>query len=152
MNQVVQTPDQHYYLNKLLGYDYEIKYKPGKENKAVDALSRLHSQSDSTFLLLSVVSFDFLNQVKQEYANCDIIGSLKKEFTADPASHPNIKYINGIFYHKSKVLLSPASALKDSLLAEFHTSPTGGHAGISKTYSRLNANVTSSTGGLTPTT
>lgn len=119
MNQVVQTPDQHYYLSKLLGYDYEINYKPRKENQAADALSRLHFPSDSTFLLLRVVSFDFLNQVKQEYANCDIINSLKKEFTSDPASHPNIKYINEIFYHKSRVLLSPASALKIVSLLNF---------------------------------
>lgn len=152
MSQVVQTPDQHYYLSKLLGYDYEIKYKPGKNNKAIDALSRLHFPPDSVLLILSIVSLDFLSQVKQEYANCDIIRTLKQEFLAEPTRHPDITYINGMFYHKSRVLLSPASALKHSLLHEFHTSPTGGHTGISRTYSRLNAIVTSSARGLTSTT
>lgn len=77
MNQVVQTPDQHYYLSKLLGYDYEIKYKPGKDNKVSNALSRLHFSPDSVLLILSVVSFDFSHQVKQEYAKCEIISTLK---------------------------------------------------------------------------
>lgn len=31
MNQVAQTPYQLYYLSKLLGYDYIICYKLGKE-------------------------------------------------------------------------------------------------------------------------
>lgn len=31
MNQVIQTPAQHYYLFNLLGYDYIIVYKPGNQ-------------------------------------------------------------------------------------------------------------------------
>lgn len=40
MQQVIQTPEQQYYLTKLLEYNYEILYKPGKSNVAADALSR----------------------------------------------------------------------------------------------------------------
>lgn len=39
MNQVVQTPNQYYYLTKLLGYEYIISYKPDT-NKVANALSR----------------------------------------------------------------------------------------------------------------
>ena len=40
LDQVIQTPDQQKYLAKLLGYQYTIVYKPGKDNRVVDALSR----------------------------------------------------------------------------------------------------------------
>ncbi|GAU38891.1 hypothetical protein TSUD_67540 [Trifolium subterraneum] len=40
LSQVIQTPEQHTYLSKLLGYDYTIQYKAGKHNLVADALSR----------------------------------------------------------------------------------------------------------------
>lgn len=43
MAQVALNPEQQHYLSKLLGFEYSITCKPGKDNLAVDALSR---QSD----------------------------------------------------------------------------------------------------------
>lgn len=40
VSQVVQTPEQQFYLTKLLGFQYEIVYRSRKSNKVVDALSK----------------------------------------------------------------------------------------------------------------
>ncbi|KAF7813177.1 retrotransposon-related protein [Senna tora] len=40
MHQVVQTPEQQFYLSKLLGFDFEIVYRTGRTNLVADALSR----------------------------------------------------------------------------------------------------------------
>jgi len=41
MTQTIQTPEQQKWLTKLVGYNYEIHYKPGKQNVVADALSKI---------------------------------------------------------------------------------------------------------------
>lgn len=40
LEQCIPTPMQHKWLTKLIGYDFEISYRSGKENNVADALSR----------------------------------------------------------------------------------------------------------------
>ena len=46
------------WLYKLMGYDFEIQYKPGATNLAVDALSRL-SENVTLYQLSTPVLIDF---------------------------------------------------------------------------------------------
>lgn len=41
LEQHILTPEQHKWMGKLVGYNYEITYKTGKSNTATDALSRV---------------------------------------------------------------------------------------------------------------
>jgi hypothetical protein len=47
LQQCVATPEQQKWVIKLLGYDYEIIYRPDRENSAANALLRI---SDSPIL------------------------------------------------------------------------------------------------------
>lgn len=44
LEQCISTMDQQKWIVKLMGYDYDIEYRPGRENMAADALSRLHGE------------------------------------------------------------------------------------------------------------
>lgn len=45
LHQSIQTPDQHKWLTKLLGFDFDIVYKSAATNRLADALSRLHENN-----------------------------------------------------------------------------------------------------------
>lgn len=141
MNQVIQTPAQHYYLSKLLGYAYTIVYKPGKSNTIADALSRRDTSPDSQYLLLTSPTFDFFNILLLENKTLPDLKALHSDFSKDKSSHPHFSIHNGILYFKGKPYLRKDSTLIPLFLQEFHATPTDGHAGVTKTLYRLKENV-----------
>lgn len=40
LDQSLQTPEQEAWLHNFIGFDFQIEYKPGKDNITTDALSR----------------------------------------------------------------------------------------------------------------
>lgn len=55
LTQTIQTPEQQKWLTKLVGYHYEIHYKPGRENVVAYALSRMPDRE--TKVTLATISF-----------------------------------------------------------------------------------------------
>ena len=64
IEQRIVTPEQQKWVSKLLGYDYEITYKPGRENSAADALSRV--TDDPSLNTLFVPQTSLWNAIKKE--------------------------------------------------------------------------------------
>lgn len=105
MNQVIQTPAQHYYFSKLLGYDYVILYKPDKSNIVTDALSRRNTPDSSQLILLTTPTFEFLRVLLQENKSHPDMLTLHKEIQNGSARHPDFSIHNDILYFKGKPYL-----------------------------------------------
>lgn len=140
MEQVVLTPEQQHYLSKLLGFEYTITYKPGKDNLVVDALSRQLNHPTAQFLGFSTPKFLFLYQLLHENQTYSDLIQLQKLIMADPSKYPDMHIRDGLLYKKGKLFISANSPLKQQLLHEFHSTPAGGHGGISKTSDRISSN------------
>ncbi|MCH97367.1 retrotransposon protein, partial [Trifolium medium] len=140
LTQVIQTPEQQYYLSKLLGFHYDIQYKSGATNVVADALSRPEVPVVPAFHHLSVPQFLFLDELKRELLAYLVYTTLVAKLNQNPISMPEFKLINGLLLRKGKIWIAPNSRCKQLLLQEFHDTPTGGHAGVTKTLKRLSAN------------
>lgn len=66
LDQKITTVLQQRGLTKLLGLDYEVKYKKGSENKVIDALSRRDKES-STLAAISSVEPTWTHEVALSY-------------------------------------------------------------------------------------
>jgi hypothetical protein len=140
MTQIIQTPEQQFYLAKLLGYSYEILYKPGAHNRVADALSRIHEVPPQC-LTITIPHWDFIQQLKQSFMVDEKLQTLMKQVQESPSSHPGFQVIHDLLYFKGKLYIPSNSPIKQLLLEEYHSSPIGGHSGIQKTLGRLKENV-----------
>lgn len=57
LKQKIATPEQQKWMAKLMGYDYKIMYKLGRENNVVDALSRRPDSLTLNYLFIPQVAF-----------------------------------------------------------------------------------------------
>lgn len=136
MMQVVQTPEQQTYLAQLLGYDYTTQFRSGKANVVANALLRIPELPPNTMLSLSVPCLTFLEELKQHLASNPAFNELRQTISATPIEHQDYSLANNLIMHHGGIWLPSASPFTQTLLKEYHSSPIGGHFGISKTLAR----------------
>ncbi|PWA55521.1 hypothetical protein CTI12_AA426720 [Artemisia annua] len=122
LEQRITTPSQMKWLPKLLGFDYEILYKNGSENKAADALSRIPTSAQLLHLALSTITSDY---------------KLVEDLEKNPQSHKHYALLQGQLRRKGKLVVGNNEPLRLALLNYFHSDPSGGHSGVQATMKRV---------------
>ena len=111
-------------------------YKEGRLNRAADALSR----RDDDAIELSVVSRPIRVDWSMAQASIDSdasLGKIKAALEAGEPSTPHYELNHGVLFYKGRFVIPASSPWTTRLLAEFHITPSGGHAGAYRTYRPL---------------
>ena len=133
LEQRITTMDKQRWIVKLMGYDYEIEYRLGRENKAIDALSRLHGE-------LSAVTYQqpaWLEEIRNEARHDPKLSSIKEALKNGAHNTHGLVERDGILWNKDRLVLPPNSPHKEAVIHEFHNTPMGGHSGMFRTYKRI---------------
>lgn len=138
MTQTIQTPEQQKWLTKLIGYNYEIHYKPGKQNVVADALSRItESPIEGLCATISSPTFPLLTRLQSFYSSEPAGTKLISKLQEDTQMQRYFTTKNGLLFFKNRLFIPPETGLTAELLREFHTTPLGGHSGIQATTARI---------------
>ncbi|KAE9602910.1 putative nucleotidyltransferase, Ribonuclease H [Lupinus albus] len=140
LQQRITTADQQNWIAKLLGYHFEVIYKPGPENKAADSLSRVFEEGE----LREITSFPIWmhqQQLQQEKESDPLLKKIVKDLQQDANARPGFSVHQGVLLYHGRLVLSANSILIPNVLAEFHSSPAGGHSGFLRTYRRIAGNL-----------
>jgi hypothetical protein len=127
LDQTISTSAQQKWLVKLLGYDYEIEYKRGRENSVADALSRI--EGPKSLMAISHPIPHWLEPIQNE------LQALVERIQEGEAVGP-WKYKEGLIFFKERIYLLSTSSLIHPIIAEIHGST---HKGFFKTMKRLRA-------------
>lgn len=117
------------WVTKILGFDFDIFYKPGPENKAADGLSR--SMSVSSLLLAITVPTalqweDLFKEIKEDHGIQNVISKIeKKELISKKYS-----VVEGNLWSKQRLVIPKQSRFIPTILKEAHDSKLGGHSGV----------------------
>ncbi|VFR00833.1 unnamed protein product [Cuscuta campestris] len=138
LHQVVQTPDQQFYIRKLMGYKFRIEYKTGAANRTADALSCRDEDAELTtlFTTYSRPLTNLLDALAIRNSQDSDLQQLHAAVTAGSAK-ADFSMHNGLLYYHHRLVLSSVSPLRHQLLAEYHSSPMAGHQGVERTFHRL---------------
>lgn len=111
----------------LQQFDTHIAYLPGEKNPA-DPLSRRPDLMINAVSTVRAVS-DFLSAVRVGYP-------ADPAFTSEQAT-TTYQLVDGLYYHKSRLVIPAVPALREQLLHEHHDVATAGHLGVDKTLAAL---------------
>lgn len=121
--QTIQTPEQQRWLPKLLGYDFSIEYKPGRNNIPADALSRVNCMP------LTTVQCSLIPQI-QELQRQDPFCKQKIQALQQGAlGDTKFSLKNDLLWYASKIVIPENSPIIAQLLYEYHATKLGGHSG-----------------------
>ncbi|KOM57691.1 hypothetical protein LR48_Vigan11g072400 [Vigna angularis] len=140
LEQRITTQSQQNWLAKLLGYEFEIKYRTGASNHVADGLSRKGMEEEETDKMLRMISRPYwleFQEIMEEGEKDARLQKVFEELRVDPNSHPAYTLEHGRLHYKGRLVLSAKSVWIPRLLAEFHSSVTGGHSGVYRTYRRV---------------
>ena len=87
MEQRLVNLEYQKWMIKLMGYQFNIQYRPGLENKAADGLSRI--SQPTSLLAMTVPHVLQMERLLQEVAADDRLQAVIRQLQANPTSQPN---------------------------------------------------------------
>lgn len=94
MEQRISTSLQQRWLSKLIGFDYTIRYKKGKENHAADALSRVFEETELGAILQVAVPTWKL-ELQESLTNDTFAQEWIAKLLIDPTNDEGYSLVNG---------------------------------------------------------
>ena len=139
LEQRISTPEQQRLLVKLLGFDYDIVYRPGRENSVADSLSRRENLVELN--AISVPQSNLWKEIRRNSTLDDEVSKLIDDVEKGEGKTDSRYTINqGFLLKDGKVVVPANDELRRAIISEFHDSTIGGHSGILRTYSRIARN------------
>ncbi|GJS95902.1 retrotransposon-related protein [Tanacetum coccineum] len=137
LDQRITTPFQSKWLPKLLGYDYEILYKKGKENQAADALSRTAHGGELSTMVVSTIFSGLMEEVHKSCEEDNHLQKIVKKIEEGKADLSKYSWSVGQLRRKGKLMVGANDEIRRKLVDHFHSSAEGGHSGVVATTQRL---------------
>ncbi|CAA7031808.1 unnamed protein product [Microthlaspi erraticum] len=129
------------WLIKLLGFEFDIIYKPGVENKAADGLSRIvrdqEHYSSKELMSLTVHATLELQDIFKEIAEDKQLEDQIQRVNDGKEEKREYTVVDGRLMCHGRLVIPRSSSHIPMILREFHSGVVGGHYRVLKTMKRI---------------
>jgi hypothetical protein len=134
-DQQLGTELQRKAMSKLMGLQFEIRYKKGSDNAAADSLSRVGHLLECQ--ALSICQPDWLLSVLRTYDLDNTAQQLLAQLAIQSPDNRGYSLDSGLIKYKGRIFIGANMALQTQLIDALHNSHVGGHSGVQATYQHL---------------
>ena len=120
-----------------MGYEFDIEYKVGSENRVADGLSRIVNYSSLELLALTIPKALQIEDLYKEIDESDEMKLMISEKTVDVEVENGFMVKEGRLLYKGRLVIPSNSAYIPLILKECHDGLLGGHSGVLKTLQRV---------------
>ena len=138
-DQRLHTPWQQKVFTKLLGLQFQIKYKKGIHNRAADALS-WRPAPDSCLLTVTQYRPTWMLDIVEAYTTDPIAQELLTRLTLSSPTEDHYSLRDGLIRYKDRIWIPNNTPMRTKILEALHYSPLRGHSGIPVTLRRIKQN------------
>lgn len=92
------------WVMKLVGYKFEVQYRPGKENKAVNALSKV--KEDLEYSVMSRPHSLHLEKLEEEMSHDDTLKNIIQQLILDSGAWPRYSLKKGRLFYKGRLVVA----------------------------------------------
>src|SRR5271168_3851873 len=94
LEQRLSYKEQQKCVTKMLGYDFEIIYKKGKQNVVADALSRKDEDVEALLCTISNIQPDWIKEAREEWNNEEEVWTLIQNLQQDSSMSHTFSWQN----------------------------------------------------------
>ena len=87
----------------MLGYDFEIIYKKGKQNVVENALSRKDEDVEALLCAISIIQPDLINEAREEWKNDEEVWELIRKLQQDSSISDTFSWKNDSLWYKDRI-------------------------------------------------
>jgi hypothetical protein len=120
-----------------LGFDFQVEYKKGVDNKVVDALSRREGwENEAALSSISLPVADWVENLKVQYHHDPDLRKLIQQWNSNKLDHKKYSMRQGMLLYKNRIHIGGALQLQLQVLQYVHCDPAAGHSGYERTMWR----------------
>ena len=101
-------------MAKMMGLDYIIQYKKGKDNVVADALSRCQEKGETTAITALIPCW--YQEVANSYNSDEQIKGFLEQLVLDPNSKRGYTLQNGVLRYKGMIVIGNYPNVKEKIL------------------------------------